>query len=158
MNLDVDARTRKIVADLVDARADLALSTVAVALSSVAVQAWRPPRALVLVGVLPCVALVLAQGGARLGRARASERAAWPALGAESGFVSRLARCEGGCFGAVAGATGGLVGSSAALAAGASSPAELLVSTGAWLLGAMGAAVAGAWIAADHAAEQPWQA
>jgi hypothetical protein len=142
-------------------RVDLALSALAVALGSLAMQVSRPPRAPVLVGVLPPAVLLLAQGGARMGRERARERTTWPALGADSGFETELARLEGGCFGSLAGGIGGLVGSRVALAVGASSPANGLLWAGASLLGAAGAAgsaAVSASLAGSHTSVPPWQA
>jgi hypothetical protein len=98
-------------ADVVDARVDLALSALAIGLGAAIVGAWQAPVPI----VLALTALVVIQGSARIGRARASERRLLLAIGAADGFPATMSRIEGACFGlcaAIIGLLGSLVASS----------------------------------------------
>jgi hypothetical protein len=139
-----DARARKVLADLAEVRFEMLASVMAVALGSVAVAVWQPAIALVVVGVLPLAALVVALGAARIGHARAAEWSLLTAIGAEDGFATTLARVEGACFGASAAVVGLLVSSILALlAGGATLPGWDVV----WLVVATAVASASASIA-----------
>jgi hypothetical protein len=116
--VEVDTRWTKVRVDLVEVRFEILAGAAAVALGSLTVAMWQPPVALVLVGVLPLAALVIALGAARIGRARASEWSFLRAIGAGDGFAATLSRIEGGCFGAAVAILGLLVSFIVALAIG----------------------------------------
>src|SRR4051794_36598935 len=126
MSLHVDARARKLVADVADVRVDLALSALAIALGSAMVMVWQAPPAL----VLPLVAVV--------------------AIGAGDGFAATTSRVEGAFFGMCAAIVGLLLSCSVALVGGAW-PSVSHIWSGVWLVGAMLVSAASASFAARAA-------
>jgi hypothetical protein len=146
-----DARWRKVVADLLDLRTELVSSALAVALGSAVVTLWQSPLAL----VLPLVLLVVAQGGARIGRVRAAEAQLLRAIGAMDGFASTLSGVEGACFSGVAALIGVVL--SAIVAALAGTPMTPTLAA-VWLVGSTLVGSTSARIASRRGAEHQWSA
>ena len=131
----LDTRGHKLVGDLVDARADLALAVLGIALASAIGLVWQPAARFAEISVLPLGLLVVVQGAKQIASARAAERPVLRALGAAEGFSSRLGALEGACFGGVAAVVGLLLSLSAMYLAG-TLPATSAGWTGLWLVAA----------------------
>jgi predicted lysophospholipase L1 biosynthesis ABC-type transport system permease subunit len=139
-----DSRVKKMAADVVDVRVELALSALATALGAVIAAAWEAPIPI----VLALTALVVIQGAARIGRARASERRLLMAIGAADGYAVTLSRIEGACFGGCAALVALLVSLSVAMVGGAWS-SESVAWSGVWLVVTTVVAAASASLAAE---------
>jgi len=105
--LPLDARFQKSAADLVDARLDLAFAAAAIGCARITLATWgRPTR--VALAVMPPALLVIAQGGARIARARTADHAQLRALGASESFTRTTATSEAAILGALAALAGSM--------------------------------------------------